>query len=338
MSKLKMIQVGTGGWGKSWLGFLDKAPDWEVSALVSRGGDNLEQARAVAGLPESACYQNLDDALATDADAVLVTIPHHLHVGAARRALKAGKHVLCEKPFSSDFAEARELVAFAETTDRVLAISQNFRYRLGLHQLKALTTAGAGSIDSMQVELRVPQGGAQGKTWRTELGQSPLLLEILIHQVDMARYLCGSDPVGVLCRAWNPSWSLTDTPVSADVLVDYDNGIRLSYSGTWASRGKRTSWDGEWRIRYENAFATWSGEDVDLFSEGNESNPPIPTVPEFPGHDRDGVLVDFAKAVRGQAPFPTSGKGNLASLAIIFAAIKSSKESRWVGIEEIMRG
>ena len=46
MSKLKMIQVGTGGWGKSWLPFLLDSPDWELAALVSRGGANLEQAEA----------------------------------------------------------------------------------------------------------------------------------------------------------------------------------------------------------------------------------------------------------------------------------------------------
>merc|ERR1711900_74979 len=94
-----------------------------------------------------------------------------------RQVLEAGKHVLCEKPFSDRFETAKELVAFSDTTARVLAISQNFRYRLGLHQLKALVDTGAGRIDSMQV--------------------------------DMARFLCGVDPVSVYCRSWNPSWSIT---------------------------------------------------------------------------------------------------------------------------------
>jgi predicted dehydrogenase len=336
MDKLRIVQVGTGGWGKSWLPFLHESSDWELTGLVSRGGANLDSAREATGLTASACHSDLAAAAATDADAFLITVPHHLHVSYARRVVEAGKHVLCEKPFSDDFAAARDLVAFTETTDRVLAISQNFRYRQGLHHLKALVEAGAGAIDSMQVDLREPQGPWLAQGWRGEQKVSPLLLEVLIHQVDMARFLCGADPVSVYCRAWNPTWSVTKEPASADVLVDYDDGSRLTYCGTWATCGGETPWDGEWRVRYENTVATWQGEDVTQIPADGQPELDIHTLPSFPGHDRAGVLVDFARAVRGEARFPTDGRDNLPSLAIIFAAMRSAAEERVVTISEIM--
>ena len=336
MSKLKMIQVGTGGWGKSWLPFLLDSPDWELAALVSRGGANLEQARAKTCVAESACYSSLEQALKTDADAVLVTTPHSLHVDMCRQALEAGKHVLCEKPFSDRFETAKELVAFSDTTDWVLAISQNFRYRLGLHQLKALVDTGAGCIASMQVYIREPQGPWITQGWRGKQTVSPLLSEVLIHQVDMARFLCGADPVSVYCRSWNPSWSITQGDASADVLVTFSNGSRLTYGGTWATRGGATPWDGDWRIRYENAVATWAGEDVTVLPGDAATGLEVPGVPSFAGHDRTGVLMDFARAVRGEAPFPTDGQDNLPSLAIIFAAMLSAADERIVTIDEIM--
>ena len=59
-------------------------------------------------------------------------------------------------------------------------------------------------------------------------------------------------------------------------------------------------------------------------------------MPGFAGHDRTGVLTDFARAVRGEAPFPTDGQDNLPSLAIIFAAMLSAADERIVTIDEIM--
>ncbi|MAF12132.1 hypothetical protein CMK11_16935 [Candidatus Poribacteria bacterium] len=56
----------------------------------------------------------------------------------------------------------------------------------------------------------------------------------------------------------------------------------------------------------------------------------------FPGHDRAGVLVDFARLVRGDAPFPTDGRNELPNLAVIFAAIQSAAENRIAAIDEII--
>jgi predicted dehydrogenase len=152
----------------------------------------------------------------------------------------------------------------------------------------------------------------------------------------MARFLCGADPVSVYCRSWNPSWSITQGDASADVLVTFSNGSRLTYGGTWATRGGATPWDGDWRIRYENAVATWAGKDVTVLPGDAATGLEVPGVPSFVGHDRTGVLMDFARAVRGEAPFPTDGQDNLPSLAIIFAAMLSAADERIVTIDEIM--
>ena len=168
-----------------------------MAALVSRGGENLEQARSQWNLSDDVCFSDLDAALATPADAVLVTVPHHLHVPVARKALEAGKHVLCEKPFSDDFDAAVDLVSFAESTQLQLAVSQNFRYRLGLWQLKALSES-LGSVDSLRIELYQPQGRLPG--WRADQ-VSTLALEIMIHHVDMARFLLGANAEQVFLQS-----------------------------------------------------------------------------------------------------------------------------------------
>lgn len=331
MKPLKMIQVGSGGWGKSWLKFLHDSPDWKLAALVSRGGENLEQARSQWNLSDDVCFSDLDAALATPADAVLVTVPHHLHVPVARKALEAGKHVLCEKPFSDDFDAAVDLVSFAESTQLQLAVSQNFRYRLGLWQLKALSES-LGSVDSLRIELYQPQGRLPG--WRADQ-VSTLALEIMIHHVDMARFLLGANAEQVFCKAWNPSWSESKGPANATAIIEFNTGAVLSYVGSWATRGKRSGWEGQWRVQFENGAATWNGDAPETENADGEILSP-PVVNAFPGQDRNGLLIDFAKSIRQESPFPTHGKDNLQSLAIIFAAITSFRENRPVSIQELL--
>ena len=331
MTPLKIIQVGSGGWGKSWLKFLSESEDWELAGLVSRGGKNLEQAKSQWQLQDDLCFNDLDEALATSADTVLVTVPHNLHVPVARKASEAGKHVLCEKPFSDDFQAAVDLVSFAESTELQLAVSQNFRYRLGLWQMKALSEP-LEPVDSLRIELFQPQGRLPD--WRADQ-VSTLALEIMIHHVDMTRFLLGAKAERVFCKAWNPSWSESKGPANISAIIEFDTGAVLSYLGSWAARGKQSGWEGQWRVQFENGVTTWEGGDPETENADIETISP-PVVNDFPGHDRDGLLIDFAQAIRQKTPFPTNGKDNLQSLAIIFAAIASFQENRPVAINELL--
>jgi len=332
MKKLKIIQVGSGGWGKSWLQFLHESDDWQLAGLVSRGGANLTEAQAKWGIPGEKCFADLDDALSLEADAVLVTVPHHLHVPVSKKALEAGKHVLCEKPFSDSLAEAMELVAFAKTTSKQLAISQNFRYRQGLWQMKA-ASGDVGPVDSLTIDIYQPQP-EQISGWRRQT-VSTLLLEIAIHHLDMARFLLDANATSVFCRAWNPPWSCATGPASASLIVEFENGVNMSFNGSWAARGKYTPWDGVWRVQYERGAATWDGALPKFEVIGGSAYAPA-EIRGYPGTDREGILKAFANSIRQNARFPTDGEDNLQSLAIVFAAIQSFQEERKVLIDEIM--
>ena len=148
---LRIIQIGSGGWGLSWLRFIHESSEWELAGLVSRGGSNLDQAREQFAIPPSKCFTDLEQALKIDANAVLIAVPQHLHAAVAQQALLAGKHVLCEKPLSDTFEGAKAVARFADTTDRKLCVVQNFSYRHGLWQLKAVIEQSLGRLDSLNV-------------------------------------------------------------------------------------------------------------------------------------------------------------------------------------------
>jgi predicted dehydrogenase len=334
VGKLKMIQVGSGGWGESWLSFLNESDDWELVGLVSRGGENLARAQAHWRIPESQCFTDLDSALSIDADAVLISAPPHVHTQIGTKALHAGKHVLCEKPFSDSFDAARDLVALGKATGKHVAISQNFRYREGLWRIKAATGGDLGPVDSLTVELYQEQWPKP--PWR-KTEPSAHLLEIAIHHVDMARFLLDSNASKVFCQAWNPSWSKYEGPASAFIIVLFENGASMSYNGSWAALGKLTSWEGLWRVQCEKGAVVWDGQTLDPELAGQD-DVALPKVDGIPGHDRTGVLRDFADTVRDGAPFPANGEDNLQSLAIVLAAIRSFQEEREVSVQEFLSG
>lgn len=98
-----------------------------VTAIASR---QLEKAQAAAGqLGIEKAYSSYEELLADpDIDAVYIPLPNHLHIPWAIKALKAGKHVLCEKPIGLNAAEAQKLLGVARKFPRQ-KIMEAFMYR-----------------------------------------------------------------------------------------------------------------------------------------------------------------------------------------------------------------
>ena len=138
--KRGIILIGAGNWGQSWLKFIHESNDWELAALVSRGGENLAKARQAWSIPEERVFSSLADALKGPGEVVLTTAPHHLHVPHALEAMAAGRTALIEKPLSDDFAQARQL-ADAKTGPGAYVV-QNFRFRPGFWRIRRSIAAG----------------------------------------------------------------------------------------------------------------------------------------------------------------------------------------------------
>ena len=93
------------------------------------GVDDAESNRAAETLGLPRAYRSLDELLKDDAvQAVHITTPNRLHYDMASKALKAGKHVLCEKPLAMNSKESAELVALAKKTKLAAAVNYNLRF------------------------------------------------------------------------------------------------------------------------------------------------------------------------------------------------------------------
>jgi predicted dehydrogenase len=338
--KLRLIQIGLGGWGQYWNGVVRRSPDFELAACVDMSPAALAQAQARLGIPPEICFATPEQALAAvEADAALVTASLPGHAPAALAALAAGKHVLVEKPFAPSLAEARAVVDAAAAAGRILMVSQNYRFFPAARAVAALVRAGTlGPVGAVAIDFRRYANAADSPGHRHYTLAQPLLLDMAIHHFDLMRLVLGQQPRRISCHAWNPAWSKFADPAAAFATIEFDGGAVVSYRGSWVSPAPQTSWDGVWRMEFAGGEVQWTGRNGRDTSGDRVTVRPLGkparrvALPELPATDLDGSLAAFAQAIRAGQPPETSGRDNLGSLALTYAAIESATTGQPVSI------
>ncbi len=339
MAVFKALLVGAGGMGQNWGRTLKANPEVEVAGWVDVKPGAAAAAADALALPGISTGEDLGKALAdVKPDFVVdVTIPE-AHHAVTLQALAAGVPVLGEKPMASTLAEAREMVAASEKSGKLYMVSQSRRYDARLHALRQLVAEQTGPLGILNTDFYI---GAHFGGFRDEMA-SVLLLDMAIHTFDAARYVSGADPVSVYCEEFNPEWSWYTGASSATALFEMTGGLRYTYRGSWASEGRDTSWEANWRGVGPRGTAVWDGTAAAPPSAGvvrgtegfiRESD----TVEGVVRHDAPGgiagSLADFLNALQtGETPMGEC-RDNIKSLAMVFAAIESSASGRRVRVE-----
>jgi predicted dehydrogenase len=141
MKKLKVGIIGTGFMGKVHAENVRRLGNVEIAAVADYADEPARQFAQAIGVERSTgdYHTLLND---PEIDAVHILTPNALHYPMCKAALNAGKHVLCEKPFTVTSAEARELVELAGRTKLANAINHNLRYYPVVQQIRRMIEAG----------------------------------------------------------------------------------------------------------------------------------------------------------------------------------------------------
>ncbi len=328
---LKIVQVGLGGWGRSWATSVVRPQQAvELVACVDVVPTMLELAQNALSLTPAHCFTNLHEALAAvECDAVLITASLEGHIPAAVTALQAGKHVLLEKPFAPTIAEAQRLVDLADKQQRILMISQNYRFHPAVQRVRELLREQSlGPVGATRLVFRKLRNDAPRESNRHYHIWEPLLADMSIHHFDLMRYVLGQEATHIFCQSWNPVWSNFDEPASAAALITLADGTTVNYQGSWVSTGPQTSWAGRWQIECEKGEIRWESRGHDVpdtatiyTKDGTREELSLPKMPLI---DRQGSLAAFIQAVQSGKEPGSSGRDNLGTLALMLAAIESS--------------
>ena len=300
-------------------------------------------------------------------EAVVIVTPNHLHLRIAEIFLKAGIHVICDKPLSATLEEGQAFAEFARKSDKIFALTYNYSgYPMVRHARALIAEAQLGDIRTVQIEYaqdwlseKLEDSGHKQAAWRTDPeqgGEGGLLGDIGTHAFHLSCFVSGLQPTEILADL---------NHFVEGRLLDDNAHILLRFSGgakgmLWVSQVAPGNENGlRLRIYGSKAGLEWSqenpnylkfsplGEPSKILGRGSpelaESAAKVTRTP--PGHP-EGYIECFAniyseiaqaiyaaregKPVPQDVLFPDLDDG-IAGMIFIDAALKSSRnDGKWV--------
>jgi predicted dehydrogenase len=179
-----------------------------VAGALSSDAERARASAAELGLAPERSYGSFEEMAAAEAkrpdgiEAVAIVTPNHMHFPAAKAFLDAGIHVICDKPLTSNLADARTLAAAVEKSGKLFVLTHNYTgYPMVRHAREMVAAGDLGDIRVVQAEYpqdwlttRLEASGQKQAAWRTDpakSGAGGATGDIGTHAYNLARFVTG---------------------------------------------------------------------------------------------------------------------------------------------------
>ena len=338
MAVFKCILAGLGMHGRWWARICRKHPEVEIVGYVARTRASRQRAVKEWEAPEDRLFGSLTDALASvKADFVLDVTPPAAHREIALTSFDAGLALLGEKPMSDSYRGAKDIAEAGVKAGCNHMIAQQRRFdsqpRATRGLLEKDTIGDPGQFD---VSFFVPWADLPGSHYVSE--PYMFLLDMGCHHFDMMRYVMNANPKSAQVISWNLPWGWHKGDASHVAIFDYPGGQKAIHRATGCSNGKPTPWSGNWRIEGPRGSITWEDDRIfvtqDYRTETNRRDE-ISIEETSAEKSTMAVLNEFLGSLKDGREPECSGRDNLKTMAMSFAALKSAVEGRRVDVSEI---
>jgi predicted dehydrogenase len=303
-----------------------------LTALVSGHPDKANRVAAEQHLPAGSVYnyENFDRIAANPAiDVVYIVLPNFMHREYTVRALKAGKHVLCEKPMATSVADAEAMVAAARAANRKLMIA--YRCLTEPLNVEAMRRVRSGEMGKTRLVItkmvRQSTLSEPSDAWRLDMQKSGggALADMGIYGINGARYLLNEEPTEVRAT------SRTDRNDPRFKTVEDLYSWEFKFPSGAIAQGS-TSFDASDEMSYEvigqhkrlvaDPGCFYGGNHLSLVEGGTRSEIPVHEVDQF-AREMDWM----ADVVRGKAPMLAPGEEGLQDMRLIHAIMESARNN-----------
>ncbi|WP_130859559.1 Gfo/Idh/MocA family protein [Gracilibacillus phocaeensis] len=325
----KIIQVGTGDFGLTWLEILRDDPHVDIVAVVDVAKENLEKARRIMDVKTINYYENHLEAFEKEtADIAVVITPPQTRGQITLDALKHDFHVFMEKPLAHTKETADDLFELAKKYQQHVVVSQNYRYRPEIQAIKqAVEQEVVGPIEYVEWNF---QRASKFGGWRDNY-QEIILEDMSIHHFDLLRYILGKNANTIYAKSMRPSWSWFQGNPTASVLIDME-GIHVNYFASWVTSGPETSWNGECKLYgRQGIIALIDDRPMIIKPNGEEQSL---SLPEMEKQDRAFSINEMITAIEEGREPSNVVSDNIYSFQMVSASLESIKLKREIDLKK----
>jgi len=297
----------------------------EIKAIASRDLDKAQKAAKKLGIPKA--YGSYEELLKDDGiEAVYIPLPNHMHVDWSVKSIRAGKHILCEKPIGINVAEAQELLKVAgDHPDLKVMEAFMYRHHPQWQKTKQLVTEGKiGELRTIQSFFSFFNVDPENIRNKPEVGGGGLM-DIGCYCISLSRFVFEAEPQRVLgIVEYDPKLKIDRL---ASGILDFSKGTATFTCSMQLSAYQRAS-----------IFGTQGGIEIE-----------IPFVPpadrpcklwHTKGADVEEIVFDtcdqytiqgdlFSQAILNKTNVPTPLKDAVDNMKVIEAIVESGKKQTW---------
>ena len=346
-----MLKIGIIGCGK--ITEVRHAPEYAENPncqLVAFFDVVPERAKALAEQYGGAAYDSIEALLASDVDAVSVCVANAYHAQASIQALKAGKHVLCEKPMATTPEDCEAMVAAAKAAGKFLMIGQN--QRLAKAHVKAREIIESGEMGKViTFETHFAHPGPEGWTgvrdswfFDKKVASFGVMADLGVHKTDLIHYLTGKKIVRTSAVLATLDKTFSDgRPITVDdnayAIYTMEDGVVGTMHVSWTNYGNENNSTkmymegGVLRMyddpKYSLIVEKRDGEvipyELDLLTSNKEQT--------TGGRTSTGVIDAFVESIITNTPPAISGESAMHAMKVVFANEQSAQLGKAVDVQ-----
>ena len=311
--------IGVGNMGKHHARVYSELKECRLTAVSDI---DEEKGKKIAKQYNCTYYKNFQDML-KDVDAVSIAVPTVFHKAVALECIKAGKHVLIEKPIADTVENAKEIIEAAKRNRVKIAVGHVERFNPGVQRLKSMMKKGELGTITTVLARRVG-------VFPPQIKDANVIIDLAVHDIDILNYLLGKMPTRIHAEAGKALISRRED--YADILLKYD-GINafvqvnwitpikirsLAITGTkgYAELNYVTQEFMLYKSKYERKFETF--EDIVKFAE-----PEIIRIKVRKSEPLKEELKDFISCIKSNKQPLVSGEDGLKALELALDIVKS---------------
>ena len=344
-----MIKIGILGCGK--IAQVRHIPEYAANPdcqLVGFYNPTKSRAEDMAAKYGGLAYDTAEELLANpEIDAVSVCAANYAHAALSIQALKAGKHVLCEKPMATTLADCEAMVECAKKNGKFLMIGHN--QRLAKAHMEAKRLIDAGLIGDI-ITFRTSFGHGGPETWAIKPGKDTwffdkskaamgVMADLGVHKTDLIQYLTGQRVVRTTARLVTldkrgEDGELIGVDDNAVCIYETSGGAFGTMTASWTYYGAEDNstvlygTKGIMRIYDDPAHSI-----VVKLADGQEQVYDVEQIQTNDNQTKSGVIDLWVDCLKNNRAPEISGESALCAMRAVFASIASSQTGKAVEIE-----